>query len=252
MKPSLRAGEQHVAARLVDRRARRLHARHRQVEFVERLVACRRSKSSIDRPATPVSMHSRHALRDARRARRAKPLSKSALTGMSVAADDLAHMRQHRRRADCAPSATPARIGKAGAGGRQRLEAETLQIARAADVPRIGNDEAAGLVQLAEGAAFLGWCSAWRVLVVRCSSGVNPIYIRKRSVYAPGTATIQRKVGVGIIALEGGPPCRRSKIKPAIVANSCNFSPRARCGPPAASRLSRAKDRRPAPSCPTR
>ncbi len=39
------------------------------------------------------------------------------------------------------------RMGVAGAGGGQRLEAEALKIARAADVPRIGNDEAAALVR---------------------------------------------------------------------------------------------------------
>ena len=51
---------------------------------------------------------------------------------------------------------------KAGAGGRQRLEAEALQIARAADVPWIGNDETAALMQRAERAAFVGnrW-AAW-------------------------------------------------------------------------------------------
>ena len=47
-------------------------------------------------------------------------------------------------------------MGVAGAGRRQRLEAEALQIARAADVPRIGDDEAAGLVQFAEGLALVG------------------------------------------------------------------------------------------------
>ena len=46
--------------------------------------------------------------------------------------------------------------GETGAGRGKRLEAEALQIARAAHVPRVGNDETAGLVKLAEGAAFLG------------------------------------------------------------------------------------------------
>src|SRR6185312_1319103 len=36
------------------------------------------------------------------------------------------------------------------------LEAEALKVARAADIPRIGNDEAAALVQFAEGLAFVG------------------------------------------------------------------------------------------------
>ena len=47
-------------------------------------------------------------------------------------------------------------MGVAGAGRRQRLEAEALQIARAADIPRIGNDEAAGLVQFAKRLALVG------------------------------------------------------------------------------------------------
>ena len=47
-------------------------------------------------------------------------------------------------------------MGEAGTGRRQRLEAEPLQIASGADVPWIGNDEAAAFVQRAERAAFLG------------------------------------------------------------------------------------------------
>ena len=46
------------------------------------------------------------------------------------------------------------RMGVARTGGRQRLEAEALQIAGGADVPRIGNDEAAGIMQAPEGVAF--------------------------------------------------------------------------------------------------
>src|SRR4029078_3647441 len=50
--------------------------------------------------------------------------------------------------------AQPARPGEACAGGRERLEAQVLQVARGADVPRIGNDEAAALVQAAKGGAL--------------------------------------------------------------------------------------------------
>src|ERR1043166_5809801 len=46
--------------------------------------------------------------------------------------------------------------GEASAGGGERLEAEALKITRGADVPRIGNDETSGLVELAKGAAFVG------------------------------------------------------------------------------------------------
>src|SRR5262249_51108589 len=48
------------------------------------------------------------------------------------------------------------RMGVARAGRRQRLKTESLKITCAAHVPRIGNDEAAGLVQLAEGPALVG------------------------------------------------------------------------------------------------
>ena len=44
----------------------------------------------------------------------------------------------------------------AGARGRQRLEAELLQVARGTGVPGVGNDEAARLVQPPERAAALG------------------------------------------------------------------------------------------------
>ena len=46
--------------------------------------------------------------------------------------------------------------GKARAGRGQRLEAETLQVTCGADVPRIGDDEASGLVELAIDGAFFG------------------------------------------------------------------------------------------------
>src|SRR5580692_5440454 len=48
------------------------------------------------------------------------------------------------------------RMRMAGAGRRQRLEAQALQVARAADVPRIGNDEAAGFVKLMKSLALVG------------------------------------------------------------------------------------------------
>jgi hypothetical protein len=44
----------------------------------------------------------------------------------------------------------------AGAGGRQGLEPEACQQARAADVPRIGQDEAAFPVEGAEGGTAVG------------------------------------------------------------------------------------------------
>jgi hypothetical protein len=49
-----------------------------------------------------------------------------------------------------------ARPGEAGARGGERLEAEALQETRASHVPRVRNDEAAGLVQLSKGATLVG------------------------------------------------------------------------------------------------
>ena len=48
--------------------------------------------------------------------------------------------------------------GETGAGGSQRLEAEMLQRFGAADVEGIGDDEAAGLVELPEGGALVSSC----------------------------------------------------------------------------------------------
>ena len=85
----------------------------------------------------------------------AKPFSKSALTRHVGRLHQLAEMREHLVAALRAVGVA-LRVGVAGTGGRQRLEAEALQIARAADIPRIGNDEAAGLVQLAKRLALFG------------------------------------------------------------------------------------------------
>src|SRR5881227_2366095 len=48
------------------------------------------------------------------------------------------------------------RPAEARAGGSQRLEAETLQITRGSNIPRIGNEETPGLMQLLEGAPLSG------------------------------------------------------------------------------------------------
>ncbi len=48
------------------------------------------------------------------------------------------------------------RPGESRAGGGQRLESEALQESRAAHIPGIGNDEAAGLVQPVKRATFIG------------------------------------------------------------------------------------------------
>src|SRR6266481_9425458 len=45
---------------------------------------------------------------------------------------------------------------ESGAGGGERLEAETLQVACASHVPWVGNDEASCLVQFVKCAALVG------------------------------------------------------------------------------------------------
>ena len=67
----------------------------------------------------------------------------------SHAAGDRAQVRQRllQRHAVVRPAQRP---GEAGAGGRQRREAQLREQAGAAEVPRVGDHEAAGLVQLAE------------------------------------------------------------------------------------------------------
>ena len=146
-------GEHDVAAGLVDRRARGLHAGEREVEIVERLV--RIAGRVLDRQAGDAGLDAaRHVLGNAFRI--------VGVAALEVGVDrhvgcvrDLAEMRQHHVARHVAVGIA-LRMRKAGTGGRQRLEAEPLQIAGAADVPRIGNDEAAGFMQAAEDTAFIG------------------------------------------------------------------------------------------------
>src|SRR6516162_685708 len=49
-----------------------------------------------------------------------------------------------------------ARPGKSRAGGGERLEAQVLQIARGADVPWVGNNEASPFVEAPKGGTLVG------------------------------------------------------------------------------------------------
>src|SRR6185437_10135125 len=68
---------------------------------------------------------------------------------------ELAVMRQRHVARDGAVGEAE-RMRVAGRGRRQRLEAEALQIAGAADIPWVGNDETPALVQFAECLALVG------------------------------------------------------------------------------------------------
>jgi hypothetical protein len=63
-------------------------------------------------------------------------------------------MREHGIALERTVGATPG-MGETRTGRRQRFEAEFLEVTRAADIPRIGNDEASGLVKLPKDFAFV-------------------------------------------------------------------------------------------------
>ena len=114
----------------------------------------------------------------------AKPFSKSAFSGRSVAWARLERCSSTSSRLTCAVSAAH-RPGHAGAGGGERLEAKMLQDLRRADVPGIGQHEAAALVQLAERRALVADGQAHGVLLWlqgrRLSAGPCCRAMRRRS-----------------------------------------------------------------------
>ena len=142
-------GQQHAAARSIDRLARRLDALDRDRQIVQR----RRPGAGgiLDRQSGDPA---RHTSSDAVRHVGRFP----AISRREVGVD---------RQIDCAGNLgdvgqdpitgdgdigvrQPLGKGKAGAGRRQRRKAQMLQIPRRADVPRVRDHEAAPLVQRAE------------------------------------------------------------------------------------------------------
>ena len=85
----------------------------------------------------------------------ANPPSKSALTGTLDRAGDRLEMRQRlvegHRRVGLAQGP-----GEPGTRRRECREPDHLEVAGAADVPRVGDDEAAGFVERAEGRDAVG------------------------------------------------------------------------------------------------
>src|SRR5665811_360823 len=146
-------GEHDVAAGLVDRRARGLHAGEREIESVERLF--RIAGRILDRQSGDAGRNAtRHILGDAGRIV-GKAALKVGIERHVGGRGDLAEVSENLI-ARLLAIGVALRMGVAQAGGRQRLEAEPLQIAGAADVPRIGDDEASGIMQAAEDVAFFG------------------------------------------------------------------------------------------------
>ena len=112
-------------------------------------------ESSIEIPATPVPI-ARATFVATRPGSTAKPPSKSALTGTSTASTIAAKCASasssgHRV---VRPADAP---GEPRAGGGEGLEAHLAEHPGAADVPRIGNHEAARLVQGSERLVLIRW-----------------------------------------------------------------------------------------------
>src|SRR5208282_3968800 len=118
-------------------------------------------------------------------------------------------------------------MGVSSARRRQRLEAEALQIARGADIPRIGDDEAAGLVKLTKGLALV------------CNRGAGAAHARTRGVSGYRAARISAPRAD--ILSPARAPCRRRADRPwragfpATASGSAdNDSRRSLSAPPAA------------------
>src|SRR5262249_24392170 len=99
---------------------------------------------------------------------------------------DRSDMRQHAIAADGVVRQSQ-RPGRTRARGGDRFEAEMLEIARAADIPRIGNDEAAALMERTKHAALLG-------------DAGHDAFLSPRSLYSPSGEvgeTRKRRAGWG-------------------------------------------------------
>ena len=146
-------GEDDIAAGFVDCVARRAHAFDRQIEIVER-IGCLAGEI-LDRQSGDAGVDAEPDVgRDLVRI--------DGIAALEIGIDrhvgrlrDLAAMREHHVAGHVAVRIAM-RMRVTRTGRSQRLEAETLQIAGASDIPRVGNDEAAALMQRAKRAAFVG------------------------------------------------------------------------------------------------
>src|SRR4029079_18095518 len=138
------------AAGAVDGGARRLHPGNRKVEVIERRGAFGRV---LDRqPGHAGRDAARDAVGDAARIVGKAVLEVGVYRNVRRL-DQFAQMRKHVVTVLRAVGAA-LRVGVAATRQSQGLEAEAFEIARAADIPRIRDDEAAGLMELAKGLAL--------------------------------------------------------------------------------------------------
>src|SRR5262249_11168036 len=146
-------GEDNTTARLVDRIARCANALDRQIEVIERLVVV--AGSILDRQA-------RNASVDAKANVRRDFIGIIGVTTFEIRIDrdirrlcNLAAVREHHVPGDVAIRVAY-RMGVSGAGRGQGFESKSLQIAGAADIPWVWDNEAAALVQRSKAVAFFG------------------------------------------------------------------------------------------------
>ena len=152
--------EHDPAAARVERTARGPDAVHRELEREQRLGLV--TGRVLDRdPGDSGPRGTRHVGRDTVRLDRVAALEVGVDGDLHRARDRL-EMAEHlvEGHPGIGPTQGP---GEPGARRREGLEAEHLEVPGAADVPRIGDDEAAGLVQRAErGRAVDGRGHQWR------------------------------------------------------------------------------------------
>ncbi len=137
----------------IDGTARRADSRDRILERKQRIGCI--ARRILDREPRHPGVHAHpHALGDLARRGRITRLE-IGVHRQITRSHDRRHVRQHRvapyrgvRQAE--------RPGRARARGGDCLEPEMLEIARGADVPRIGDDEAAARMQCAERATLFG------------------------------------------------------------------------------------------------
>ena len=137
----LRPRGQHERMRVgVRHRRGGAHALDRQLEGVDRFVGARRR--ILDRAAGETGGRGEADGLGDRLRRVAEAVLQVGAHRQVGGADDRGHVRQHPLAADAVVALTGSEC-RAGAGRRQRLEAETGEQARRAEVPRIGNHERA-------------------------------------------------------------------------------------------------------------
>src|SRR5207247_6568784 len=141
--------------------------------------------------------------------------------------NDLAKMGEHHRAGHGAVGEALCE-SEARAGRGERLESETLQIARRAHVPGVGDDEASLRVELAERCALFGGRGHGGASLLRSAEWVRAIVSRlRRCVGCTGRcAYASRKSWVARPSLvREGSPCRGSTIMPPAGASSCSSWP---------------------------